>query len=123
MYIKNALIHWNIDRPQRLPQYPRCMGITQTIRLVRHEPVKYGRNLGRRRIIYRPHGPDDRTKSSELHRRCEIDHLVRTFFIPDTRMTSGQVRKFGVLQVALNDSLDCEHSVAESKCRLEWFLV
>ena len=42
---------------------------------------------------------------------------------PGGCMISGQVRIYGVLQVALNDSLDCEHSVVESKHRLGWFLL
>ena len=113
----------DLDRPQRLPQRPRCTGMIQTARPVQHELVKCGRDLGRRRVSHQPHGPDDRTKSGELHCKCEMDHLVRILFIPDGHMTSGQVRRFGVLRVALNDSLNCEYSVAESKRRLKWFLL
>ena len=51
-----------------------------------------------------------------------MDHLVRTLFVPDSRMTSREVRKFGILQVGLDDALDRETSVVKSECGLEWLL-
>ena len=71
-------------------------------------------------VAHRPHRPDHRTKSSELHRRREMDHLVRTLFVSDSRVTRREVCKFGILQIRLDDALDRETSVVESECRLEW---
>ena len=119
MYIENALINWYFHRLHRLPQRERCTGMIQTTRLVHHMLVKLRRDLVRMFIVHRPHRPDNRTKSRKLHRRCEIDYLVRTLFVSDGRVTSGEIREFRILQIALDDALDREVSVVESKCRLE----
>ena len=94
----------------------------QTTRLVHHMLVKRRRNLVRLSIVHRPHRPDHRTKPNELHRRCEMDRLVRTVFVPDSRMACREIREFGILQFAPDDALDCKASVLQSKRGLEWLL-
>ena len=41
--------------------------------------------------------------------------LVRTLLVPDGRTTRREIRKFGILGVALNDPLDREVSVVQSE--------
>ena len=84
--------------------------------------IKRRRDLVRLTIVHRPHRPDHRTKPNELHRRSEMDHLVRTVFVPDSRMTCREIRKFWILQFAPDDALDCKASVLQSKRGLEWLL-
>ena len=46
-------------------------------------------------------------------------HLVWTLFISDSRMTCRKVRKFGILQIAPDDMLDCKVPIVESESGLE----
>ena len=97
--------------------HERCTDVIQTARVVHHMSIEHRGDLVRLSIAHCPHHPNDGTKSNKLHRRCEMNHL----FITNNRMTSGQVRKLGLLQIALDDAVDCEVSVVESECRFEWF--
>ena len=99
MYVENMLIKRYLHRPHRLLQRICCTG-TILILFVSGSST-------------RPHRPDNRTKSSELHRQREMDHFIWTLFVSDSRMTRRQVRKLRMLQVALDDMLDCEVSVVE----------
>ena len=79
MNIKNPLIERYIpDRFHRLVQRQRCPRMIQSTRLVHHVLVKRRRDLLRLFIVHRPHRPDHGTEPSKLHRRREMDHLVRT---------------------------------------------
>ena len=102
MDVKNALIEWYIHRFHCLGQRKRCAGMIQTTRLV-----------------HRPHRPNHRTEANKLHRRREMYHLVWTLFISDSRMTCRKVRKFGILQFAPDDTLDCKVPIVESESGLE----
>ena len=97
MNVKNTLIEWNIHRSHRLVQRKRRTGMIQTTRLVNHMLVKHRRNLVRLAIVHRPHRPYYRTEAQELHRRREVDHLVRTLFVSDHCMARRQIREFGIL--------------------------
>ena len=92
----------------------------QPTRLVHHMLVKRRRDLVRLAIVHRPHRPNHRPEPEKLHRRCEVDHLVRTLFVSDSRMTRREIREFGVLHFAADHPLDRKASVVESECRLEW---
>jgi hypothetical protein len=81
--------------------------------------IERRRDLVRRTIVHCPHRSNHRTEPSELHRRREMDHLVQTLFVSDSRMTCREIRKFGVLQIALDDASDCKVSVVQSKRGLE----
>ena len=48
-----------------------------------------------------------------------MDHIVWILFIPDSRMTRRQIRKFGILQIAPDYELDCKLSVVESERELK----
>ena len=106
MDIKNPLIQRYIHRFHRLVQRKRCAGMIQTTRLVHHMLIESRRDLLRRTIVHRLHRSNHRTEPSELHCRREMDHLVRTLFITDSRMTCRKVCKFGVLEIAPDDALD-----------------
>ena len=45
-----------------------------------------------------------------------MDH-VQTLFASDGRMTRKEIRKFGIIQIALDDPLDCKVSVVQRECR------
>ena len=120
MDIKNPLIERYIYRFHRLVQRERCASMIQTTRLVHHMFIKRRRDLARRTIVHRPHRPDHRTEPSELHRRREMDHLVRTLFVSDSRMTCREIREFGILQIAPDDALDRKMPVLQSERGLEW---
>ena len=47
-----------------------------------------------------------------------MDHIVWILFIPDSRMTRRQIRKFGILQIAPDYALDCKLPVVESEREL-----
>ena len=49
-----------------------------------------------------------------------MHHLVCTFLVPDSRLTGGEKCKLGIPWLTLNDALNREVSVAESKRGLEW---
>ena len=119
MYIKNPLIEWFIHGSHRLIQRERCPGMIQTTRLVHHMLVENRRDLVRLTIVHRPHRPDHRTEANKLYRRRKMDHLVRTFFVSDSRMTRGEMGKFGILQIAPHDPLDCKVSVVQSERGIE----
>ena len=91
MDVKNALIKWYIHRFHCLGQCKRCAGMIQTTRLV-----------------HRPHRPNHRTEANKLHRQREMYHLIWTLFISDSCMTCRKVCKFGILQFAPDDTLDCK---------------
>ena len=115
MDVKNPLIEWYIHRFHRLVQRKCCAGMMQTTRLVHHMLIEGRRDLVRLTIVHRPQRPNHRTEANKLHRRREMDHLVRTLFIFDSRMTCREVRKFGILQFAPDDSLDCKVPVVQSE--------
>ena len=120
MDIQNPLIEWYIpDRSHCLVQRQRCPRMVQTTRLVHHVLVKCQRDLARLSIVHRPHCPDYRTEPSKLHRRRKMDHLVRTVFISDGRMTRREIRKFGVLEFAPDDPLDCKVPIVQSESGLD----
>jgi hypothetical protein len=119
MDIKNALIQWYINRFHRLVQRERCQGMIQTTRLVHHMLIESRRDLVCLTIVHRPHGPDHRTEASELHRRRKMDHLVRTLFVSDSRVTCREIRKFWVLQIASDDALDRKVPVVQSESGIE----
>ena len=48
-----------------------------------------------------------------------MDHFVRTLFVADGRMTRREIRKFGVLEFAPDNPLDCKVPVVESESGLE----
>ena len=48
-----------------------------------------------------------------------MDHLVRTLFISDRRVTRGEIRKFWILQIAPNDLLDGKIPIVEGECGFE----
>ena len=102
MDVKNALIEWYIHRFHCLGQRKRCVDMIQTIRL-----------------IHRPHLPNHRTEANKLHHRREMYHLVWTLFISNNRMTCRKIYKFGILQFAPDDTLDCKVPIVESESRLE----
>ena len=77
MDIQNPLIKWHIHRMHRLVQRKRRPGVIQTVRLVHHVPVKRRRDLVRLTIVHRPHRSDHRPETKELHRRREVDRLIR----------------------------------------------
>ena len=106
MYIENPLIEWYIHRSHRPIQRQRRPGMIQPTRLVHHMLVERRRDLVRLAIVYRPHRPNHRPEPKKLHRRREVDHLVRTLFVTDSRMTRREIRKFGVLHVAADDPLN-----------------
>ena len=87
MNVKNPLIEWYIHKFHRRVQRERGAGMIQTTRLVHHMLIESRRNLCRLTVVHRPHCPDHRTEASKLHCRCEMDYLVRTFFISERRMT------------------------------------
>ena len=115
MDTKNPLIGWYIYRFHCLVQRKRCPRMIQTTRLVYHILVKPRRDLARLTVVHRPYRPNHRTIPNELHRRREVDHLVRALFVPDRRMTCREIRKFGVLQIAPDDPLDGKVSIMQSK--------
>jgi len=120
MDIKNPLVEWYIHSFHRLVQRECRPGMIQTPRLVHDMLIERRRDLVRRIIVHRPHRPDHRTETSKLHRRREMDHLVRTLFVSDSRMTRREIRKFGILQIAPDDALDRKVSVVQSERGLEW---
>ena len=105
MDIKNPSIEWCMHKFHRLVQRERCAGMIQMTSLVHHMLIKRRRDLVRRTIVHRPHRPDHRTETSKLHRRRKMDRLVRTLFVSDSRMTCREIRKFGILQIALDGAL------------------
>ena len=72
-----------------------------------------------------PHHPDHtgRTEPSELHRQHEMDHPVRTLFVSDGHMTRREIRKFGILQIAPGDPLNCKVPIMQSERRLKWLFL
>ena len=48
-----------------------------------------------------------------------MDHLVRTLFVTDSRMTRREIRKFGILQIAPDDALGRKVAIIQSESRLE----
>jgi hypothetical protein len=120
MNIKNPLIKRYMHKFHRLVQRERCASMIQSTRPVHHMLIEPRRDLVRLTVVHRPHRPNHRTEPCELHRRREVDHLVRTVFISDSRMTRREIRKFGVLQITSDDPLDCKVSVVESERGLEW---
>ena len=82
--------------------------------------IESRRDLVRLTIVHSPHRPDHRTEPSELHCRREMDHLVRTLFVSNSRMTRREIRKFGILQLAPDDPLDCKVPIVESESGPEW---
>ena len=120
MDIKNPLIERYIHRFHRLVQRERCAGMIQTTRPVHHMLIESQRDLVRLTIVHRPHRPDHRTEPSELHRRREMDRLVRTLLICDSRMTRREIRKFGVLEIAPDDALDRGMPIVQSERGFEW---
>jgi hypothetical protein len=94
----------------------------QTTTLAHHVLVKRRRDLVRLTIVHRPHRPDHRTEPSKLHRRRKMNHLIRTLFVSDGRMTCREIRKFGTLQNTPDDVLDCKVPVVESEGGLEWLV-
>ena len=102
MDVNNPLIEWyiQIHRFHRLVQRKRCSGMAQTTRLDHwhHVFIERRRDLDRRTIAHRPHRLNHRTEPSELHRRREMDHLIRTLFVSDSRMTCGEIRRFDSFQ-------------------------
>ena len=91
----------------------------QTTRLIHHMLIERRRDLVRLTIVNRPHRSNHRMEPSKLHHRREMDHLVRTLFISDCRMARREIRKFGVLEIAPDDTLDCKVPVVESERGLE----
>ena len=87
MDIQNPLIEGYMHRFHRLVQRERCTAMIQTTRLIRHMLIESRRDLVRLTIVHRPHRPDHRTEPNKLHRRRKMDHLVRTLFVSDSRMT------------------------------------
>jgi hypothetical protein len=122
MDIKNPLIEWYIHGPHRLVQRERGASMIQTTILVHHILIESRRDLLRLTIVHSPHRPDHRTEANELHRRREMDHLVRTVFVSDSRMARREIRKFRILQFAPDESLDCKVSVVQSERGLERLL-
>ena len=122
MYIENPLIEWYIHRFHRSIECKRRPGIIQPTRLVHHMLVKRRRDLVRLSIVHRPHRPNHRPEPEELHRRREADHLVRTPFVSNSRMTRREIREFGVLHFAADDLLNGKVSIVQSERRLEWLL-
>jgi hypothetical protein len=84
-------------------------------RTLRDMLIKRQRDFIRLTIVHRPHRPYHRTEPSKLHRRREMDHLVRTLFISDSRMTRRDIRKFGVLEITPDDALDLKAPVMQSE--------
>ena len=123
MDIKNPLIEgYTGHKLHRHVQRERCAGMIQTTGLVHHVLIESRRDLVRLTIVHRPHRSNHRTEANKLHCRREMDHLIRTLFVSDSRMTCREIRKFGVLQIAPDDPLDCKASVVQSERRLEWLL-
>ena len=121
MGIKKFLFQWYmIHGFHRLVQRERRAGMIQTTRFVHHMFIERRRDLARRSIVHRPHRPNHRMEPNELHRRREMDRLVQTLSISDSRMTCREIRKFRILQIAPDDPLDCQVSVVQSERRLEW---
>ena len=119
MDVQNPLVEWYIpDRSHRLVQRQRCARMIKTTRLVHHVLVKRRRDLVCLSIVHRPHRPDHRTEPSKLHRRRQMNRLVRTLLVSDSRMTRREIRKFGVLEIAPDDPLDCQLPVVESESGL-----
>ena len=92
VYVQTALTDRHIHRPHRLPQRKRRTHMIQTTRRIHHMRIKHRRHLVRMLTVHRPHRPNHQTTSSKLHRRREMDRLLRTLFVPDDRVTSGEVR-------------------------------
>jgi hypothetical protein len=122
MDIKNPLIEWYMHkfRFHRLVQRERCAGMIQTTRLVHHMLIERRRDLVCLTIVRYPHCSNHRTEANKLHRRREMDRLVRTFFISNSRMTRRKIRKFGNLQIAPDNALDCKVTVVQSERGFEW---
>ena len=114
MDIENPLIERYVYGSHCLVQRERCAGMIQTTSLVHHMLIKRRRNPVRLTIVHCPHRPDHRTEARELHRRRKMDHLVRTLFVSDSRMTCEKIRKLGVLEIAPDDTLDCKAPVIQS---------
>ena len=117
--IKNLLIQCTY-RFHRLVQRERCTGMIQTTRLVHHMFIERRHDLARQTVVHRPRHTNHRTEPSKLHRRRQIDHLAPTLFVSGIRPTCRDICKFGTLQIAPDDSLECEVPVMESERGLEW---
>ena len=71
-----------VYRFHRLVQRERCASMIQTTRRVHHILIESRRDLVRLTIVHRPHRPDHRTETSELHRRREnpdSSHLRQSY--------------------------------------------
>ena len=77
--------------------------------------IEHQRDFARQIIVHRPHRSNHRAESSKLHCRRKMDHLVRTLFVSDGRMTRREIRKLGILQVAPDDLLDRKVSAVQSE--------
>ena len=120
MNIQNPLIERYVHRSHRFVQRQRRPGMIQPTTRVHHIPVKCRRDLSHLAIIHYPHCPYHRSESEDLHCRCEVDHLVRTLFVSDSRAACRQIREFGVLQLASDHPLDRKVTVVQRERQLEW---
>ena len=102
-------------RSHRLVQRERRAGTIQTTKLVHHMLIERRRDQVRLTIANRPHRSNHRMEPSKLHHRREMDYLVQTLFISDSRMARREICKFGVLEIAPDDTLDCKVPVMESE--------
>ena len=106
-------------RFRRLVQRERCAGTIQTPKLVHHMFILIERRRGlvHLTIVRHPHRPNHGTEANKLHRRHKMDHLVldQTLFVSDNRTTCRELYKFGILQIAPDDPLDCKVPVVESE--------
>ena len=82
--------------------------------------IERRRGLFRLTVVYRPRRSNHRTEPSELHRRRKTDHLIKTLFVSDSRMTCRGIRKFGIPQIASDDALDRKVPIMQSERGFEW---
>src|SRR6267154_5594852 len=68
--------------------------------------IKSRSNLGCNVIINRPHRIYHTAKSRELHRRSQMDRLIRTRLIADGGVASRQKCKLGILPLRSDDLPD-----------------
>ena len=119
MDVNNPLIKWYIHRFHRLVQRECCASVIQTTTLVYHVLIKHRCDLVRLTIVHRPHRLNHRAEPKELHRRRKMDRLVRILFVSNCRMTRRVIHKFGILQIACDDPLDCKVHIMQSEHRLK----